>query len=427
MTEAIQSVDAERAFLGAVLSGYPDLDDLASVVEPSDFWQPFHEAVWDACLRVHHTGNAVDAVSVRLAMSGQKHDPMKLVDLAQAAPVVAQAPYYAEQVAQASGLRRIQAAGAAIQQLGASEDLADAREQARARIDEATRGREASRARTLATIMPAVLEHAEHGEQHVLGTGWADLDRLIGGLAPGRVVIVGARPGIGKSVMGTNLVLHFAHKHKHAVLMASLEMTELEVGQRLLAAHASVNLTGLQMGTSDEAAWSRIARKTQELNDLPLTVDDSPTQGVTAIRKAARDVQRQRDDLALIVVDYLQLVQPRDSRANRTEQVAEISRGLKLLARETGACVVAMAQTNREAIKHSDGKPKMSDLRESGAIEADADVVILMHQPDPETTELELIVDKNRHGPKGVCRLQLQGHYARLVSVEWHPTKGLTA
>jgi replicative DNA helicase len=225
--------------------------------------------------------------------------------------------------------------------------------------------------------------------------------------------------------MGTNLALHFAHKHRHAVLLASLEMSEKEVGQRLLAAHASVNLTNLQMGTSDEAAWSRIAKRSQELADLPITVDDSPAQGVTAIRKAARDVQRQRDDLALIVVDYLQLVRPHDTRVNRTEQVAEISRGLKLLARETGACVVAMAQTNREAIKHSDGKPKMSDLRESGAIEADADVVILMHQPDPDTADLELIVDKNRHGPKGVCRLALQGYYARLVSVEWHPTAGI--
>jgi replicative DNA helicase len=202
-------------------------------------------------------------------------------------------------------------------------------------------------------------------------------------------------------------------------------MPETEVGQRMLSAHAGVNLTGLQMGTTDEAAWRRIAKRTDELGALPITVDDAPGQTVTAIRRAARDVQRERDDLALIVVDYLQLVRPGDTRVNRSEQIGEISRGLKLLARETGACVVAMAQVNREGTKHSDGKPRMTDLRESGAIEADADQVILMHQPDDEIPELELIVDKNRHGPKGLARLQVQGHYARLVSVEWTPSKGV--
>jgi replicative DNA helicase len=158
---------------------------------------------------------------------------------------------------------------------------------------------------------------------------------------------------------------------------------------------------------------------------LPVTVDDTPGQTVTSIRRAARNVQRDRDDLALVVVDYLQLVRASDPRASRAEQIGEISRGLKLLARETGACVVAMAQVNRAAVQRGNDRPRMSDLRESGAIEADADQVILMHQPDANLPELELIVDKNRHGPKGYARLQMQGHYARLVSVEWTPTRGI--
>jgi replicative DNA helicase len=429
MTEPLQATDAEVSLLGAAMSGYPELDDLIATVEAADFYNPFHEAVWDAICRVHHAGNKPDPISVRLALADAevKHDPARLLDFVSMVPFAAQAPYYATQVAEAAGLRRIQTAGVKVQQIGSTPgDLEEKQERARQTIDDAIRGKTLTRARTLADLLPGVIDTAQNGQTAVLGTGWADLDRLIGGLAPGRLVLVGARPGVGKSVMGTNLALHFAHHHEHAVLLASMEMPEDEVGQRILAAYAQVNLTGLQMGTTDERSWARIAEHTERLASLPITIDDAPSQTISAIRRAARNVQRQRDDLALIVVDYLQLVQPSDSRANRAEQVTEISRGLKLLARETGACVVAMAQVNREGAKNADGRPRLTDLREGG-VENDADQVILMHQPDEEIPELEVFVDKNRHGPKGVARLQIQGHYARLVSVEWAPSRGATA
>lgn len=425
MTEPLQATDAEVSLLGAAMSGFPDLDDLADIIDPADFYNPFHEAVWDAIQRVHQAGNKPDPVSVRFALSDAevKHDPARLLDFCSMVPIVAQAPYYARQVAEAAGLRRIQTAGVKVQQIGSTPgELEEKQERARQAIDDATRGRTLSRARTLADLLPDVIDTAQHGQTSVLGTGWPDLDRLIGGLAPGRLVLVGARPGVGKSVMGTNLALHFAAHHEHAVLLASMEMPESEVGQRMLAAYAGVNLTGLQMGTTDERSWARIAEHTERLAALPITVDDAPSQTLPAIRRAARNLQRQRDDLALIVVDYLQLVRPSDTRVNRAEQVTEISRGLKLLARETGACVVAMAQVNREGAKNADGRPRLTDLREGG-VENDADQVILMHQPDEEIPELELFVEKNRHGPKGIARLQMQGHYARLVSVEWNPAR----
>lgn len=426
MTDPIAVNDAEVALLGCVLAGYPDTDDLLEIVEPGDFYVPTHEDIWAAVGRVHRAGNKPDVVSVRLALAHAeaKHDPMRLFEISQLAPALAQAPYYAERVAEAAALRRIHAAGVRLQQMGASVgDIDEIREQARATVDEATHARTAARVRSIADIIPTVIDTAQHGQSAVLPTGWPDLDRMLQGLAPGRLVVVGARPGIGKSVMGTNLALHFAHHHKHAVLVASLEMPEEEVGQRLLAAHASVNLTGLQMGTTDDRAWDRIAERVDELQQMPITVDDSATQTVQSIRRAARNVQRNRDDLALIVVDYLQLVRPTDARVNRSEQIASISRGLKLLARESGACVVAMAQLNREGVKHSDGKPRMTDLRESGAIEADADQVILLHQPNDDSPEIEAIVDKNRWGTKGYATLQMQGHYARLSSIAWSPSR----
>lgn len=415
--------DAEVSFLGACMSGFLDIDDIE--LESSDFYQRIHGDIWSAIRRVHASGSQPDAVSVRLALTDPppSFNPVRLFEMTQLVPVVTQAPFYAEQVAAAAGRRRLlEAAGVVAEIANSPGDIEDQREQARQAIDEAARGRSTSKARTIADILPSVIDTAQNGRTALLGTGWPDVDRLIGGLGPGRLVVVGARPGVGKSVMGTNLALHFAHQHEHAVLLASLEMPEDEVGQRLLAAFADANLSSLQDGTTDESTWKRIAERHAQLDAMPIHIDDAAGQTVTHIRKKARDIQRTRDDLALIVVDYLQLVRPADDRkgSNRAEQVGQISRDLKLLARETGACVVAMAQVNREGTKHQDGKPRMTDLRESGSIEADADQVILLHQPDEQIPEVEVLVDKNRHGPKGIAALQMQGFYARLASVVRH-------
>lgn len=427
-----QAIDAEVFLLGAVLSGYPDLDELLVTVRPEDFYRPLHEAAWSAVERIHRAGNRPEPVSMRLALQSERgFMATTLFDWMGACPLPASAPFYASQVAGAAGGRRLQRAGVRLQQLGADTDadnLEEQQELARKATDDACQKRgTTTNARSLAALLPDVIDTAQHGQTAVLGTPWPDLDRLIGGLAPGRLVVVGARPGGGKSLAGTNLALHFAHEHEHAVLVASLEMPESEVGQRLLAAHARVNLTDLQMGRVSEASWDKIAKRTSELEAMPITVDDSPDATVTAIRRAARDIQRRRDDLALIVVDYLQLVRPvgLPPRASRAEAVSQIARDLKLLARETGACVVAMAQVNREGARHADGGPRMEDIREGGA-ENDADVVILM-APDGDTGVLNVEVAKNRHGPKGHCALEMQGHYARLTSRGWSPTKGMTA
>lgn len=421
--------DAEVSVIGAALSGYSDIDGLLETLEPSDFYSPFHEEVWAAIGRVHRAGTKPDVVSTRLALDEAqvRYDPIRLVDMAQLAPVVAQAPYYAGLVVDAAGRRRIQEAGTRVHQIGAQAgDLEGIREEARQAVDEATRGHAVTTARSLADTMPTVLDIAQHGRPKALATGWPDLDRLIGGLAPGRLVVVGARPGVGKSLMGTNLAVHFAHHHTHAVLFSSMEMDDEEVTQRMLARHARVNLTNLMEGRTTDSEWDKIAVKAAEVDQMPVRVIDAPQQTVTTIRREARNYQRIRDDLALIVVDYLQLMKTGErGNVSRTEALGEVSRGLKLLARETGACVVAMAQVNREGTRHSDGRPRSSDLRESGSIEADADVVILLHQKDDAIPEIEVIVDKNRHGPKGIATLEVQGHYAHLASVSWAPAKAV--
>jgi replicative DNA helicase len=335
-------------------------------------------------------------------------------------PVVssANATAYATEVLEAKGRWLLSQAATKVRAISTDPaiPLPEAREPARQAVDEACRGRDPLRLRMVADVIDPVLEIAEKGTAAVLSTPWPDLDRWIGGLAPGRMIVIGARPGLGKSIMGTNLALHMAGIHHHAVLIASMEMPEIDVGQRLLSAHVPANLTGLQTGATTEAEWGKISTEYASLAEMPIAIDDQPDQTVTHIRATARNLRRMRDDLALIVVDYLQLIRPSAQRKNgtRAEEVAGISRDLKLLAREMNACVVAMAQLNRESAKR--GTPSLADIRESGAVEADADQVVLIHQPDGDIPEVELLVEKNRHGERGTATVQVFGHNAQIRS-----------
>lgn len=426
MTDPYSVADAEQSLLGACLSGWRNPDELD--VDAADFYRPEHADVWAAILRVHATGTKPDPVAVRLALADRKPplDPTWLLDLAGKVPLVVNAPHYAETVRTAAGLRALQTAGTKLQELGGTPgDLEARREEARQVVDDACRGRVVTQARRLGELIPDVLDKAQDGHTSTLSTCWPDLDRSLGGIAPGRLVIFGARPGGGKSICGTNLALHVAHRHGHAALVASLEMPSDEVTRRLLAAHAEVSLTHLENSTVPDSDWDKIAAKNRELDEMPLFVDDASSLTVQGLRRLARDVQRQRDDLALIVVDYLQLMTPavRKREQSRAEEVSSIARDLKLLARETGACVVAMAQVNREGGKNLEG-PRLTDLRDGGA-ENDADQVILLHRPDLELPEVKATVAKNRHGPLTETTLLMQGHYARLANAAWTPTRGI--
>lgn len=420
---------AERILLGAVLAGQR-VEPLSRIVNPSDFHQPRHEAIWAAILRVVEAGNSVDVASVRLALdhAGAKVDPLYLMELYGEASLTADGSFHAERVVEEARARRLVAAGHAITLAGESRNLtsSEAQDIARTRLDEALADRQRADVIRIGDVLPEVIAIAESGHSPALSTPWPDVDRLIGGMAPGRLVIVGARPGIGKSVMGTNLAHHMAARHEHAVVIVSAEMPRLEVTQRMLAAATSVNLDGLLNGTVDERQWDSIRKHYDAINALPVFVNDESSPSLTSIRSHIQDVRRQREDVALIVVDYLQLLSAPESGRNssRTEKLGEISRGLKILAREMNACVVAMAQVNREGTK-AGAKPTMSDLRESGSIEADADQVILLHRGDADIPDIEVLVDKNRWGPRGVATLQMAGHYARLGSVSWSPTRGI--
>ena len=415
------SDDFERALLGAILAGYRGFPDLQRVVHGRDFAHPMHEDVWEAAGRVWASGGTVDPLTVRTALGEAAQrlpgGPLYLHELMQACPNIVSAPHYAAQVAERAGRSRLRAAGIAIQQLAEeSREVDELAEDARQRLDAAVAQQDRGGLKRAGDVLPDVLDIAEHGSAKGLPTPWPDVDDLTRGLKPGRLIVIGARPGVGKSLMGANMAAHVASRFGHTAYVSSMELDETEYTQRILAAEALVDLTKLENGHLNEAEWGKIARASQAIQEWPLVIDDEPRQTVSRIRSRVRDLTRTQT-VALVVVDYLQMLTPRDARMPKREQVDESTRGLKLLAREMKCCVVAIASLNRGSVNRGgDGKPTMGDLKESSGIESDADQVILLH-PDPDSpAELLVLVEKHRNGPTGERRLIKQGHYSRLLS-----------
>lgn len=412
--------DYEKALLGAVLRGYGGFPDLMRVVQGRDFVQPIHEEVWEAAGRVYAAGGVVEPLTVRTAL-GEAIQRMPggalyLHALMEAGSNALAAPHYAAQVANAAVRSRIRNAGIAIQDLADQDrEVDEIAEDARQRIDAAVAASGRSELGVIGDALPEALDIAEKGSAKGLPTPWPDVDALTRGLKPGRLVIVGARPGVGKSLMGANLASHVASRYGHTSYVSSMEMDRIEYLQRIMSAEANVDLTKLDNGMLNESEWGRISQATKQIQGWPLVVDDEPRQTVGRIRSRIRDLSRTQK-VALVVVDYLQMLTPRDARMPKREQIDESTRGLKLLAREFGVCVVAIASLNRASVGRGDGRPTMGDLKESSGIESDADQVILLH-PDPEApAELIVLVEKHRNGPTGERRLIKQGHFSRLLS-----------
>jgi replicative DNA helicase len=410
--------DYERAILGAILAGWRGLPDLARDLAPEDFYQPAHEAIYRAALRVYNAGGSPDPLTVRTALGQDANrlpnGPAYLAELiGDAGPSV---HHYATQVKKAAVNRRLRDLAAQIDQLAQHDaDPDELIAEAGAKLDALSTERTNSGARLIGQVVPTVVDIAQTGRTRGLSTPWPDLDRLLRGLHAGRLYVIGARPGIGKSLFGQNCATHFALRHGVTVYVASLEMSDDEFTQRALASLARVDLGRIDTGGLDERDWSRLSDAVAKLGDAKILINDDPGQTLTDIRAGAQDAAR-RHNLGLIVVDYLQLVRSEDRRAPREQQVADISRRLKRLARELKVPVIALAQVNRGAKSRSDGRPSMEDLRESGAIEADADAVILLHTDTDVPHLVEAAVPKNRSGPKGRAELLIFGHYASLES-----------
>jgi replicative DNA helicase len=344
-------------------------------------------------------------------------------------PTAANAGYYARIVRERAILRRLVEAGTRIVQLGYSGD-GDADEivdRAEAEVYGVTDRRISEDYLPLAEIMPGALDEIEAigsrgGGLTGVPTGFADLDALTNGLHPGQMIVIAARPALGKSTLALDLARAASVRAGLTAVIFSLEMSRNEITMRLLSAEARVSLHSMRTGQMSEEDWTRLARRMSEVVDAPLFIDDSPNMSMMEIRAKCRRL-KQRHDLRLVIIDYLQLMSSPKRVENRQQEVSDMSRSLKLLAKELDVPVIAVAQLNRGPEQRTDKRPLLADLRESGSIEQDSDVVILLHREDayepesPRAGEADLIVAKHRNGPTATVTVAFQGHYSRFADM----------
>lgn len=407
---------AELALLGAaIVSGGRGLDDLD--FDPSDFQSPILEHVWRTMTGMIRDGKPVDQVSLWGALESgpMKVSPTLVHEAVTAAPVATATWSYAAIVADAAARRRLRQAGSLIAGLADKPGEVDALiEEARRKLDDYGKVTKSEPVLFAYETMEGTLDRLDSADPFI-PTPWDGLNDIIGGLRPGGLYTIGARPGAGKSVCGIQLAESLAHHG--SVAMLSLEMSQDDVNKRLLAHQKHIPMERLTNPKTLTHADYAAMGEWLETNRLPIAVHKGAQVTLTDIRRFSRNVHR-RVPLAGVIVDYLQLMAqaPNDKRG-RQEFVADMSRGLKLLAIDMNVPVVMLSQLNRGSSHREDKRPVITDLRESGAIEQDSDVVILLHRDtmDPELAHrLEMSVAKNRHGRPGVVDLEFAGHYSEI-------------
>jgi replicative DNA helicase len=394
-----QDVAAEQSVLGAMLLSKDAIADVVETVRESDFYRPAHAAVYAAVLDLYGRGEPADAVTVAAELTrtgeiGRVGGAPYLHTLVASVPTAANADYYARIVRERAVLRRLVEAGTRITQLAyAGEGDVDALvDRAQAAVYDVTDKRTSEDYLPLREIMPMTLEEIEAiasrgGKMTGVPTGFHDLDARMNGMHPGQMVVVAARPGVGKSTIGLDFARSASIKHGLTSAIFSLEMSRQEISMRLLSAEAGVGLNHLRGGTMSDADWTKLIRHMSRVSDAPMFIDDSPNLTMMEIRAKCRRL-KQRHDLRLVVIDYLQLMTSGKKVESRQTEVSEFSRSIKLLAKELDVPVVAISQLNRGPEQRTDKKPMISDLRESGCLTAETRV--LRADTGAETTMGEL-------------------------------------
>jgi replicative DNA helicase len=428
-----QDENAEQSVLGAMLLSKDAIADVVEVIRGGDFYRPAHELIFDAVLDLYGRGDPADAVTVgaELARAGdaaRAGGAPYLHTLVAGVPVAANAGYYAHIVREKAILRRLVNAGTKIVQLGyaAEGQVDDVVDQAQAEVYSVTDKRASEDYAPLSDLMELTIDELEaignrDGAMAGVPTGFAELDELTNGLHPGQMIILAARPAIGKSTLGLDIARSAAIRNNLTSVIFSLEMSRTEITMRLLSAEARIPLHHMRNGQMSDDDWNKLVRKMSEVSESPLFIDDSPNLTMMEIRAKARRL-KQRHDLRLIVIDYLQLMTSGKKVESRQLEVSEFSRQIKLLAKELEVPVVAISQLNRGSEQRTSKRPLLSDLRESGSLEQDSDMVILLHREDVydrdnRSGEADLIVAKHRNGPTKDVVLAFQGHYSRFVDI----------
>ena len=421
---------AEQSVLGGMLLSKDAIADVVESLRASDFYKPAHETIYEAILSLYGHGSPADAITV--ADELKKRGELTRVGgasyihtLIASVPTAANAQYYAEIVKEHAIMRRLIEAGTKIAQLGyANETEVDTLvDQAQAEIYAVTDGNAKEDYVSFSEALEETINEIDANSNRPDGvygvpTDFIEFDELTGGLHGGQMIVIAARPGVGKSTLALDIARSAAIHHQMTTVFFSLEMSRTELAMRILSAEGKILMGRLKKGDLDTEGWTNLATLQGRIDSAPLFIDDSPNMTLMEIRAKCRRL-KQRNDLKLVVLDYLQLMSSGKKVESRQQEVSEFSRSLKLLAKELDVPVIALSQLNRGSEQRTDKRPMVSDLRESGSIEQDADMVILLHRedmynPDSERVgEADMIIAKHRGGPTRTIPLAFSGKYSR--------------
>lgn len=421
-----QNIEAEQATLGSLLIDRQAIDKIADVVRPEDFYESRHRLIFEAILELYERNEPIDLLTLSTRLEEGNHlekigGRAYLAELTNIVPTSSNVGHYAQTVQRKATLRRLIETAADISQLGfqEEEDVDVLLDRAESSLFGVSQKYLKQRFVSIKSILPGVFDridelHKESGKLRGVPTGFTDLDLLLAGLQKSDLVILAARPSVGKTTLALDIARQIAVHAKTPVGVFSLEMSRDQLIDRMLCAQASVDLWKMRTGRlSDDEDFSRIAHAMGILNEAPIFIDDTATASVLEIRSKARRLQSEHG-LGLLIIDYLQLMESRTQRDNRVQEISEITRALKGLARELNIPVIALSQLSRAVESRTPPIPKLADLRESGSIEQDADVVLFLYRPASSTAQevprerqniTEVHIAKHRNGPTGKLEL----------------------
>jgi replicative DNA helicase len=427
------STDAEQSVLGGLMIDNQSWDKVAERLNEKDFYRAEHQIIFRVIAELAHRGSPFDVITLAESLKNTNEltnvgGEVYLFDLARNTPTAANVAAYADIVRERSVQRQLITISNDINEMAftpAGRDSVDLLDEAERRIfkiaEQSNRGNGPVQINNLLAKAMDRIDTLFHSAQAITGlaTGYKDLDDMTSGLQTADLIIIAGRPSMGKTVLGMNIAEHAAIKSNKPILVFSMEMPADALAMRMMSSLGRVDQHRVRTGKLEDEDWPRITSAINLLSQTPLFIDDTPALSPGEMRSRARRVTREHGQLGLIVIDYLQLMQVSGFKENRTAEISEISRSLKSLAKELNVPIIALSQLNRGLEQRSDKRPVMSDLRESGAIEQDADLILFIYRDEvynensPEKGIAEIIIAKQRNGPIGKVRLTFLGKYTR--------------
>ena len=445
-----QNIEAEQAVLGAIFLNTDALADAMEYVEADDFYRRAHQILFQAMVNLNNDGEAIDVLTVQnyLTTNNQLDDVggvAYIAELATSVPTAANAGYYAKIVEEKSMLRRLISTATNIitQANNGDDDVPSLLDSAERQIMDVSERRNRSGFREIKDVLNETLSDIDRLSQQSeditgLPTGYREFDKMTAGLQPDNLMILAARPAVGKTAFALNIAQNVATSTDTSVAIFSLEMSAESLVNRMLCAEGSINANHLRTGQLDEGEWQNLIVAMGALSNTSIFIDDTPGIKMAEIRAKCRRLAKEKGNLGLVVIDYLQLIEG-SNKESRQQEVSEISRQLKKLAKELSVPILALSQLSRGVEQRQDKRPVLSDIRESGSIEQDADIVAFLYRDDyyergeskseengddqdslnQDVGEVELIIEKNRAGARGTVKLLFIKSYNKFSNISY--------